>query len=177
MVRVKGAEVEESRVTVHITRWDLAKVNVELMYTSRATWIMWLTIAAAFVVTIIWLSKLPSTAWAWLRTTAAGIAFATIVLAIGYVPVFLLVVIGSRVSHGILGDHLLVFGPDGIRESTATHAHLFKWHGLHRVRRTRTSIVIHTSPFHMYMLPKRCFASAEAFDDLWRTIQRLRQSR
>jgi hypothetical protein len=175
-VESPAEELEEASVSVRVTRWDLARSNVELMFTSKGTWTMALTSVLGFAAWAILRAQVHATPRGLLQGIVAGLIFATAMLVIGYVPVFLLVVVGSRESHGILGDRSVAFRPDGVRVQTAAEDQFYEWRDIHKVRRTRANIIIYLSRFRAHILPKRCFASVEAFDESWSTIQRLKKS-
>jgi hypothetical protein len=64
-------------------------------------------------------------------------------------------------------------GEDGLEERTVANVTLIKWGGAWKVSRTPTYICVNIAPLLFHVLPRRCFATQQAYDEFWEGLQRL----
>ena len=83
------------------------------------------------------------------------------------------ILIYSRESNGVLGNHVYTIREDGLLESTKANETLTKWGGATAVLKSDASLYVQVSPGLFHVVPRRCFESAEAYEKFWDGIQPL----
>ena len=160
-------------VSVHITRWDLARLSVFAL--PRHASFRWVLAAlAAFIVIQLSMTR---------KTPASGIEYGAIALTAvifvlgAAVLMFLLnlvvIVLASRESNGVLGLHEYQVREDGLMEITSANETLTKWGGATALHRSSNFVYIQVAPGLFHLFPRRCFPSDESMELFWKSIQRL----
>jgi hypothetical protein len=75
-------------------------------------------------------------------------------------------------SKGVLGNHFIAIGPEGVRERSAVGESTTAWDGIERIEDDERYLFLYTGPLQAHVVPKRAFASgpeADAFLQLART--------
>jgi hypothetical protein len=83
------------------------------------------------------------------------------------------VLIYSRESNGVLGNHVYTLREDGLLESTKANESLTKWGGATAVVKSSDCLYVQVSPGLFHVMPRRCFESADAYEKFWTGIQPL----
>jgi len=85
----------------------------------------------------------------------------------------LCILIYSRRSNGVLGDHVYTLRDDGLFESTKANETLTRWGGAMALFNTGVCLYVQVSPGLFHVIPRRCFDSAEEYQAFWDGIQSL----
>ncbi len=83
------------------------------------------------------------------------------------------VLIYSRESNGVIGNHVYTIREDGLLESTKANETLTKWGGATAVLKSDASLYVQVSHGLFHVMPRRCFESAVAYEKFWEGIQPL----
>jgi hypothetical protein len=166
----------ENPVKVHLTRWDLVAFNLLLTPRLRSTWIVCATIGLILVLLLVVSRGVPTSGVEWLAIAIGAAVGATAFLGVGFLISIVFVLSTSSASNGILGEHTYSFEADGLREQTSANDTLIKWGGARDVRRLGAFVLINISPALYHVIPRRCFASSNEYDEFWAKAQRLKNS-
>ena len=114
------------------------------------------------------------------------LAFLVLSLVVGYTAVFLGLIVcmigillSSKSKGGVLGPHEFAIDENGIHEITPVNEGKYKWQGIHKVRTYGRYITFQISSSLFHIIPKRSFASDQAFQEfsskskeLWLSAQK-----
>jgi len=158
---------DHAAVIVHLTRWDLVRLNLERWPRATSTWVTVTLFALAAGVPVVSAQTWPLSAFEWcvslMAASVIGFLAGLFFLSLG----LLVVLLASKASNGILGEHHYVLEAAGLRERTSANENLTKWGGALRVSRTSRHILIQVAPALFHVLPLRCFESQRAFEDFF----------
>ncbi len=82
-----------------------------------------------------------------------------------------------RRTPGVLGEHLFEVSDEGLREVTGIREVRVAPGNARRLIRTRNIIIAVISARAAFLLPRRDFADAAAYDDFWKALQPLARAK
>jgi len=82
----------------------------------------------------------------------------------GYVLTVIVTLLVARKRNGMLGMHEFTLSPAGLRETTEVNDSFHRWTGVPRIIKSRNYLVIQISAHLAHAIPRRAFASGEAYD-------------
>jgi hypothetical protein len=165
-------ELPEKPISVSLTRWDLVRLNVNLMTRIRSTWLLLVVMMLASALLHTTLGGLPGTTRAWLVMSLAVVMAAAMGSVAGLIVAVLLVLFSTDPSSP-LGDRSYSFEADGLREKAPGNDTIIRWGGVRDVRRIGNFILINVAPGLYHALPRRSFSSTREYQAFWRAAQRL----
>jgi len=154
------------KVTVDIRRSDLFWLSLYLYPRLRSNWIT-LGVFTLCVAAFLFISKRPDT-----LTEIRFIVVASILGSIGGMLGMLavsqaLMLLGSKETNGILGEHHFELSPEGIRESTRANETLQRWLGVQSLIRSPSAIYVRVSAYQYHIVPRSGFDTDQAYDAFW----------
>ena len=157
-------------IRVNIRRRDLLLLSLWLIPRHRSNYVAWAVLASIIAAFLVYRRGIPETA-----RTAAVLAFASVIgglggIVIGCLLSFAQILVASRRSNGVLGEHTYTLRDDGLHESTEANESLVKWAGLKDVRRTPSYIYVQVAPGLFHVLPRRDFRSLAEYEDFWNAL-------
>jgi hypothetical protein len=169
------SSADSQTVKVHLTKLDLVWFNTLILPRSRLGQISLGIYVALGLAGGIATSDVPATLddVVYLFLYTAVVVVICLVCFLFFLVPFILM---SFRSPGLLGEHVFTLEQDGLRERTTVNDTLIRWGGVHDLHRTSSFILIGVSPMIFHVLPRRFFASQNAFDAFWAAIQPLKRS-
>jgi hypothetical protein len=77
-------------------------------------------------------------------------------------------------NKGVLGNHFLAIGPEGVRERSAVGESTTAWIGIERIEDDEQYLFLYTGPLQAHLIPKRAFATSQEADAFFRLAQTYR---
>lgn len=159
------------KVITNIRRLDLVHFNLVLLPRLRSTYVTIGVIALAMVVFFIWNHGIDETARNWKVVVMVSLVAGIGGMLTGLLISLLFIVFSSKKSNGILGLHEYEIMPDGLFEKTSANEALNKWSGIQEVRKVGPFLLFKVSGYLFHVLPKRSFATVEAFHEFYEMAQ------
>ena len=88
------------------------------------------------------------------------VVFTALILAVTIVLLWPMILF--RKHRGLVGEHTLEITPLGLVERTEFNEGLHRWHGIHKIVRTRRYLYVWVTDSNLHCVPMRSFASEEA---------------
>jgi hypothetical protein len=157
-------------IRVNIHRRDLVSLSLWLIPRHLSNYVAWVVLSLVIAAFLMYRRGVPET-----PRMAATLAFAAVIgglggIVIGCLLSFAQILVASRKSNGVLGEHTYTLRDDGLHESTAANESLVKWAGLKDVRRTPSYIYVQVAPGLFHVLPRRDFRSPTEFEEFWAAL-------
>jgi hypothetical protein len=166
-------DVSGKPVTVRLTWWDLARVNLGFMPRLWAIWAVGVALALGAWLVRVSMSDLAESSRGALVVVSAVATVATLASMAGFLCAVAIALTSPASSSELLGDHTYTFQPEGLRDQTSVKDTLIEWGRVREVRRTRSFILINVAPGLCHALPRRSFGSNGEFQAFWQAAERL----
>lgn len=156
-------------VTYTNTRRDLRALAAHHYPRARSTWVsLGLFVLATTPITVSSL-EIDFGPVVNVLTVATIEAILTGILSAFYALIIVIALAFQR-HPGILTEHTIDVGPDGLTESTDVNVTMTKWPGVSKVQRTRRHLFVYTGPGMAHIIPRRAFATKDDWDRFSETV-------
>lgn len=157
------------KIDVHISRFDLVRLNVWFLFRAKSNWIVSATVSL-FVLIYIAVTRSPAGAASWLLVTFSSIAGGAAAVLFGFGLSLVAILFGSTEKAGVLGRHTYTISDVGFRETTEANDTVQRWGAINALYRTMNCILIQINSYLFYLVPRRAFDDPESYDRFWRLL-------
>jgi hypothetical protein len=164
------------KVIARISRWDLVRMNFDLLPRLKVNWISALVLSAAFFAVLSYTTREPLTTGVLTRIFLASLAGGFVAILAGAAICLIYVLAIADHKTGVLGEHEYEIRSDGLFEKTRANEGLNKWSGIQSVTRSRAMIHVRINSFLFHVIPRREFASDDEFDRYFELLRQRWQS-
>lgn len=164
---------DSPEIRVSITRTDLVRLSLSRFPRTRSTWVLWFVIAGCLLVMDFVSDGIPVSPRAWGRTLFIASFAATFALIFGLVFSLVQILLASKTTNGVLGEHIYFFTKDGLVERTAVNEGVTKWGGAVAVSQTDSYLLIQIAPVLFFILPRRAFSDDAQYKQFGIEAQKL----
>jgi len=157
------------RLHADITRADIVRLNLYMLFRSRGSIAVFLALAAV-IFALGLAANWPTTTTAWVSAGVGSLLGAFAGLLVGGAISVVWVLASSTEKGGVLGAHTYEVLPEGFRERTAHNESLYKWPSLLTPIRTKSFLLVRVNSFLFHVLPRRAFADQAEYEAVWQEL-------
>ena len=158
------------QVRFDLTKSDLAQSSLVLIVKSPATWIKGVVFNAFLVGILIYFFRNPQSRFDWAMLVLSSFVGGLMgfIFSVGVNMANLLLVVTKKA--GLLGEHLIEIGDDGLREKTKQNDTFQSWQGMLAPIRSNRLILIRVNAYLLHVVPRRAFKDDIQYESFWREL-------
>ena len=155
------------KVITNIRRFDLIHFNLVLLPRLQSTYVAIAVIALGVFLFVLWKHGIEDVLRNWKIVVISSLASGVGGMLAGLIISLIFIMFTSKKSNGILGVHEYEIVADGLFEKTQANEGLNRWAGIQEIRKIGPFILFRISGYLFHVIPKRSFASKEAFNEFY----------
>lgn len=151
-------------IKTDIKRTDIILVNWLLTLRSRGTYYYMAAIVAFILAFSFYKQGLPKELDVWGTVIVIALSSGILGVLVALTVNTLMIILASKESNGVLGEHHYNISPEGLFEKTRVNETLTKWAGILSVRHLHQFLLIQIAPGLFHIIPRRSFSNQTQYD-------------
>ena len=152
------------KITVHVRRLDLLKLQIYTLPRLRANWIFFGGLAFAVFFWVLYNQPRPITFVDVTIGLVSGLCGAIGGLLAGFLCSAIAILSTSTEKSGTLGEHTFEVRPEGLLERTRVNEQLNRWSGIISIQRSSAFILVRINGYLFHVIPRHGFSSDQEYD-------------